>query len=143
MRTDEPIAPETEPIQPFMKDGQSLGGLIVEITQDFSKLIRKEVELARQEATDLLKEKVMAVALIAIGAVLGLLLVPFVMFTIYKVLALFMPEWVAAVTITLVIAAACGAVFMVAKSKLGGKMAPERTIKTLKEDVEWAKNLKK
>jgi len=126
-----------------MNDGQSLGALIVEITQDMSRLLRKEIELAKQETAELIRPKLMAAALIGVGAVLGMLLLPFILFTIYKVLALFMPGWVAAGAVTLATGIACASVFLIAKSKLGGKLIPERTIRTLKEDVEWAKHLKK
>lgn len=126
-----------------MNNGHSLGDLIVEITQDLSRLIRKEIELAKQETAELLRPKLIAGALLAVGVVLGMLLLPFILFTIYLILAIWLPQWVAAAIVTLATAAACGATFLVAKSKLAGKLTPERTIRSLKEDVEWAKNLKK
>lgn len=126
-----------------MNNGHSLGDLIVEITQDLSRLIRKEIELAKGETAELLRPKLVAGALIAVGVILGMLLLPFILFTVYLVLAIWMPNWVASLIVTLVTAAACGTVFFIAKSKLAGKLMPERTIRTLKEDVEWAKHLKK
>jgi len=124
-------------------DGPSLGGLVMEITQDISTLMRKEVELAKQETTELIRTKVKAVGLVVIGAVLALLMLPFVLFTIYQVLALWMPQWLAALIVTLVTGAGCAVMFLAAKSKFDGKLRPERTIRTLKKDVEWAKRLKK
>jgi len=122
---------------------KSLGSLVMEITQDFSKLMRKEVELAKQETTEMVRTKLMAAGLGVVGAVLGLFLVPFVLFTVYQILAVWVANWIAALIVTLLTAAGCGGAFLAAKAKFEGKLKPERTIRTLKKDVQWAKHLKK
>jgi len=126
-----------------LSNGNSLGDLIVEITQDLSRLVRKEIALAKQETAELIRPKLMAAALIAAGVICALLLLPLILFTIIAVLATFMPTWAAALTVTIVTAAGCAGLFILAKAKLAGKLMPERTIRSLKEDVAWAKRLKK
>ena len=124
-------------------DSKGPGQLIVEITTDLSTLIRKEIELAKQEVGELVKTKVQAFGLIAIAAVVGLLFLPFILLTFLEILAIWLPRWSASLIITLLMLAVAAALVLVAKKKLGKKVKPEKTINSLKEDVEWAKNLKK
>ncbi len=124
-------------------DSKGPGQLIVEITTDLSTLIRKEIELAKQEVGDLVKTKVQAFGLIAVAVIVGLLILPFILLTVLEILAIWLPRWSASLIVTLLMLALAGALVFVAKKKLGKNVKPEKTINSLKEDVEWAKNLKK
>ena len=124
-------------------DSKGPGQLIVEITTDLSTLIRKEIELAKQEVGDLVKTKVQAFGLIAVAAMVGLLVLPFILLTFLEILAIWLPRWGATLIVTLSMLAMAGGLILVAKKMLGKKVKPEKTINSLKEDVEWAKNLKK
>ncbi|HVE76515.1 MAG TPA: phage holin family protein [Actinomycetota bacterium] len=124
-------------------DSKGPGQLIVEITTDLSTLIRKEIELAKQEVGELVKTKVQAFGLIAVAAVVGLLFLPFILLTFLEILAIWLPRWSASLIITFSMLAMAGGLVLMAKKKLDRKLKPEKTINSLKEDVEWAKNLKK
>lgn len=124
-------------------NGQSLGGLIKEITFDMSNLVRKEVELAKQEVTELVRTKLLAVGLFVIGGVLGLLIAPFMLLTLIEVIAIWLPRWAATLIVTGLMVAVALLVVLVAKSKFDARMKPEKTIQSLKEDVAWAKRLKR
>lgn len=134
---------QTPPKDSFSRNGQSLGGLIVEITQDISTLIRKEVELAKSELTEVVRAKAISAGLYAIGGLLAMLVIPFVLLTIYEVLKIWLPGWGAALIITSSTAVLAIGIFAVARKKFSQKLKPEETIRTLKEDVEWAKSLKR
>lgn len=122
---------------------QTAGDLLSGIAQDVSKLVRLEIELAKQEIVELAKTKAMALGLSALGAVLGFFIVPFVLLTVFELFALWMPRWVAALLVTVLIAAVCAVVFLVAKKKFEGDMVPKRTVASVKESVAWAKRLKR
>lgn len=112
--------------------------LIGEITGKTSLLIKKEVELAKTEImadlqAELAMVKGLGLALVAALAGLNLLLVALVL-----ALAAWMPGWLAAVIVGVVILVLGAAVGYVSWSRrVTTPLALTR--KTLKEDVRWAK----
>lgn len=123
----------------FVSNGRSLGGLLVEITQDFSTLIRKEVELAKTELTEVVRSKLISAGMFAAGGVLGVLLIPFILLTVFEILKIWLPGWASASIVTGITALLCGVVFAVALKFLRSKTKPQKTIESLKEDVQWIK----
>lgn len=116
------------------------GELIKEITADLSTLVRKEVELAKSEVGQVVKDKAMAAGLFALGGVLAIMIIPFALLTIVEVLAIWLPRWGASLIVTGLMMILAFVVFLFGKKKLRSKFKPEATIRTLKEDVQWAKN---
>jgi cbb3-type cytochrome oxidase subunit 3 len=57
------------------------------------------------------------------------------------VLAIFLPEWLAALLVGVVLAGIAYLLVKQGKERVAeaGKPVPEQTIETVKEDVEWAK----
>jgi Putative Actinobacterial Holin-X, holin superfamily III len=53
-----------------------------------------------------------------------------------------MDAWVAALIVTVIYAAIAGALALMGRDRLRAGMppAPEQTVETVKEDVQWAKN---
>ena len=122
---------------------QTAGDLLSSIAQDVSKLVRLEIELAKQEIVELAKTKAVALGLGALGAVLGLFIVPFLLLTLFELFAVWMPRWVSALLVMVLIAAICGLVFFLAKKKFEGDLVPKRTVASLKESLAWLKRLKR
>ncbi|MCA1840542.1 MAG: phage holin family protein [Actinomycetota bacterium] len=139
---DKPSSLTDTPRAPLM-NGQGPGTLIKEITADLSTLVRKEIELAKQEVGDVVRSKLIAVGVALVVLLLALLLIPFVLLTIIDILDIWLPRWGASSIVTgLMIVMAAVGVF-VAKAKFKGKLLPEATIRSLKEDVEWVKHRKR
>jgi hypothetical protein len=124
-------------------NGKSSGQLIAEIFADASTLVRREIDLARQEITEIVREKATAAGLIAVGVVLGVLVLPFGLFTLYKVLDIWLAGWLAALIVTVFVAVFAAATFLAARRFLKSKFLPEKTIRSVKEDIEWAKDRKR
>lgn len=122
---------------------QSVGSLVSGITADFSTLFRKELELAKEEVSEILRSKLRAVAVGVAGLVLVALLMPMLLFTLVEVLAVWLPRWAASGIVTLVVILFAAVAFLLAKRWFGSKFLPEKTIQSIKEDVQWAKDLKK
>lgn len=131
--------------QPFTSpDGEaSVGDLVKEITEDLSNLVRKEVELARNEISEVVRTKMLGGALFAIAGVIGVLILPFALLTLIEVFALFLPRWGATLAVTVVMIVLGVVVFFVARKQFKSKMLPTQTIQTIKDDIRWAKDLKK
>jgi uncharacterized membrane protein YqjE len=148
--------------QDVLRD-QSLGELLKQLSEETKILVRQELELARSEVTrageavvtlarqelQLAKAEMAEkgrragpgigmvgaaglVALLAAGAL-----------TAFFILALdgALPNWLAALIVALVYAAAAAALYYAGKERVqdAGSLVPEQTIETVKEDVEWAK----
>jgi len=120
----------------------NVGALIKDITTDVSTLVRKEIELAKAEVSQIVKEKLVAVGLFVVGGVVAVLILPFALLTLMEVLAIWLQRWAAALIVTLMMIAGGGLLFVIGAKKIKGKTLPEETIGSIKEDVAWAKNRK-
>ena len=135
------MRPAPEPVAD--RPGESIGGLIRGISEDFSKLARKEVELAKTELSEILQSKIRAAALAGAGVVLASLAIPLVLLFFIELLAVWLPRWAATLIVTLFAGAAAAVAFLMAKRFFDKKFLPEKTVQSLKEDVKWAKDLRK
>lgn len=127
-------APSTPPAQ------QSTIGLVRSIATDTSTLVRKEVELARQELMAAVMSRLVGVAALGAASVFGLLLVIFLGAAAASALDLVFAPWLSRLIVAggfLVMAGGAG-LFGLRKLKKP-PIAPEETKRTVKEDVEWAK----
>lgn len=119
----------------------SVGTLMKEVTEDFSTLIRKEVELAKQELGESVSAKVKGLVTIAIVGVLGFFALIFVLLAIRDGFNEFLPSWASdlATAAVLLLIGALGALF--AKKKLATPISTELTKLSVREDVETLKSL--
>ena len=112
-----------------------------DLTRDLSLLVRQELELARAEMAE--KGRVAAPGLGMIGGagVVGLMAAGALTACSVLVLAIFLPEWLSALIVGGVFAAAAYLLVRRGKEQVGkaGAPIPEQTIETMKEDLEWAK----
>jgi hypothetical protein len=119
---------------------KSLGQLVGEATSELSTLLRKEVELAKAE----LKQDVGAIGkgAGAFGAagVVGYLSVFFLSVALMLGLGEAMPLWAAALVVGGLYLVAAAALGLLGKKSIGRANGAPRTIRTLKEDVEWARH---
>lgn len=122
---------------------KSAGQLIKEISEDFSTLFRKEIELAKQELGSSVATKAKGAAIIAIAALFGFFALIFMLLALRDGLDTLLWTWLADIaTAAILIAVGAGAA-LVAKKKLAEPISTELTKKTVKEDIEWAKTLGK
>lgn len=138
-RTAEEVAP---PPAGFAGD-RSLAYLTREVAESLSRLVRKEVELAREETMEIVRAKVIALAFSAVTLAVVLFIVPFALLTVVEVLAIWLPRWAASLVVTLLMVAVGIVAALAARRFFKSKMLPEQSIESIKEDVRWARNLKK
>lgn len=127
------MAVETRPISAVLQD----------IVGNLQDIVRAEVRLARTEVSEEFAKARSAGVLCGAGAVLAILSATFLLLAIVYALSLVMPPWAAA----LIVAAGVGLVAMVTL-RIGMKRfqtvnAAPKTAASLKENVEWAKQLTK
>lgn len=148
--TDELSDSLADSIHELSDSARTAGDLFSGITEDVSRLVRLEIELAKQEFMEIARPKAVAAGLGLVGLVLALFIVPFLLLTIFEIFDVFMPRWLAALVITLLLAVGSAGLFFFAKSRIEGSFKPERTInslsdtmRSLKESLSWANRTKK
>lgn len=122
---------------------KSAGQLMKEVTEDLSTLIRKEVELAKQEVGQSIATKVKGLVVIAIAAVIGFFALIFALLAIRDGFATFLWTWAADLATTGVLLFLAAIAGLVAKKKLTAPVSAEMTKQSLKDDAEMVKSLGK
>jgi uncharacterized membrane protein YqjE len=120
---------------------QSLGELMKQLAEQMSRLIRSEVRLARAETAEKAQVYARAAGMLGAAAVVGLLAgFAMTLFLIY-LLKLALPLWAAALIVTVVYGVVGFALLATGRKKLQKARTPlpERTVESVKEDVEWLK----
>src|SRR5947209_7685436 len=112
--------------------------LVKSIATDTATLVRKEVELARRETMEALMARAKAAAALAGAGVMALIAVAFLGAAAAGALDHVMAPWASRIVVAggfLLLAGIAAAIgWMRAKRP---PIAPKRTVKTVKEDVEW------
>jgi len=123
------------------RDDRSLGELFAELSEKTSTLVKKEIELARHEMTRSATDMARKSAMIGVGGAIAY--AGFIVLLIgaaWLLATIGLPTWVAFV-LAGGIALAVGA-FLAMRAAQALKtvsVVPERTVETIKQDVEWAK----
>ena len=114
--------------------------LVGQVAGDVGTLVKKEVQLARQEVTEGIAARVKAVAAFGVVAILGLFVVGFLGAALAAGLAEIMATWLALLIVAgifVALAVIAGAIGVLKLKQ--PPLKPERTKETIKEDVEWAR----
>lgn len=124
------------------RDEQSLGELFSDLSQQTSTLVKKEIELARHEVTRSVTTLGKDAAMIAIGGVIAYAGVIVVLIGLGWLLATIgLPVWLAFVLVgAIVVAIGAFLAWRAIQEMKKVSVVPERTVETVKEDVEWAKD---
>lgn len=121
---------------------QPIPELLKQLASETTTLVRQELELAKAEMKEKGRKAGPGVGLI--GAAGGVALLAGGAMTAFLILALdgFMPNWLAALIVTVGYGVIAGVLYVQGKEKVddAGSPAPRQTIETVKEDVEWAKH---
>lgn len=122
---------------------KSAGQLMKEVTEDLSTLVRKEVELVKQEVGQSISTKVKGVVIIAIAGSLGFFGLIFGLLAIRDGLDETLWTWVSDLATMALLFLFAAVAAMVAKKKLTTPISTDLTKQTLKDDVEMVKSLGK
>jgi uncharacterized membrane protein YqjE len=120
---------------------RSMAEILKDIIGNVQEIVRGEVRLAKQEVKAETSKAWNSARMLMVGWILALFAAGYVLLGVVYALALSIPAWAAAgaVGIALAIAAAASISAGMNKWKLVHP-APEKTIETIKENVQWMKN---
>ncbi|MFN8445914.1 MAG: phage holin family protein [Caldilineaceae bacterium] len=145
MATEQRVQNPTDDVAPqavtSSNNNRSLGDLFNELSQDFSYLIRKEVELARTEVMENLNRAQRGIVLMVAAGLLGyaalIVLLVGLADLLYAWTGVF---WLSALIIAVAVGVISAVLYFSGRSALSNvRLAPEQTIESLKDDAQWAK----
>ena len=135
---------ERRPLQAQRSDDRTLQELWSDITSQTGTLLRQEVELAKMETKEELGRAAKAGVLFSVAGVSGLLTLVLMSFAAAWGLAAVIPEGFAFLLVGLVYAVVTGVLLARARKRAAEiDLPPRQTVETLKEDVQWARALRR
>jgi hypothetical protein len=123
-------------------DEQSLGELVATATRDLSLLVHKEVELAKAEISEEAKRAGIGAGFLGGAGFVGLF--AFVFLSVAAALAISegadLPFWAGFLCIGGGYGGLAGLLGVLGLGKVVKVRPPQRTIRTVRDDIEWAKH---
>ncbi len=121
--------------------GQPIGELVKQLSEQTSTLVRQEIELAKTELTERGKTAGTGAGLLGGAGLVGLLAAGAFTALLILLLDKAMDTWIAALIVAVVYGAVAALLAVKGRDRLreGMPPAPEQTVESVKEDVQWAK----
>jgi uncharacterized membrane protein YqjE len=119
---------------------RSLSGVLQDIIRNVQEIVRSEVRLAKTEILEEAAKAKSSALLLGAGAVTAIFAIFFLLLMIVYALALVVPRWTAALIVGAALAVVANVMLTAGVRRFKQiHPTPERTVETLKENVEWAK----
>ena len=119
----------------------SAAELVKELSEQTSRLVRQEVELAKAELAIKGKRAGIGAGMFGGAGLLALYAVGALITAAIAALATAVDTWLAAVIVAVVLGAAAGVAALMGKNKVQEALppVPEDSVESVKEDVQWTK----
>lgn len=122
---------------------ESFRDLLAQLANGSAALVRDEIDLVKQEIFEKIRSLRTGVISIVVGAVIGLLALMALCATVIIALSKPMGPAVAALVTGVALAVIAGMIVLAGLRMIKRtKLKPEHTIRTLKEDKEWLKQMR-
>jgi uncharacterized membrane protein YqjE len=123
-----------------MAPDRSIGAVLSDIVGDLQHIIRAEVRLAKSEIREEVGKAKRGAIFIAAGGVVLTIAFGLMLLAAVYALATVWPPWMAALAVGGATALIGGLLAMSGKSQLGAVvLPPQKTVSTVKENLQWAK----
>ena len=124
-----------------LRDERSLGDLFSDLSRETTTLVRQEVQLAKAELTQSATEAARGIGMLVAGGAVAYAGLFFLLLAIvFGLIEAGWDAWLSALVVGLVVVAIGAILVLRARESLKpANLAPRRTVETLKEDQEWAK----
>jgi hypothetical protein len=118
-----------------------IGELLRHLSEETTRLVHQELELAKAELTQKGRQAGLGAGLFGAAGAIGLLAAAALTACFILVLDAAMPAWLAALIVAVVYGAVAAVLALRGRDRVKQAVppVPEQTIQTVKEDVEWAK----
>ena len=131
----------TAPIRQTTSNGRTMSEVLQDIAANIQEIVRSEFRLAKVEIHEETTKAVRSSIPLVIGVLLSLYALGFILLAVVHALSMVVDAWLA----TLIVGAGVLVVSMILVS-VGRKrfkqvkVVPEKTVVTVKENVQWAKH---
>ena len=124
-----------------LRDERSLGDLFSDLSRETTTLVRQEVQLAKAELSQSATEAARGIGMLVAGGAVAYAGLFFLLLAIvFGLIEAGWDAWLSALVVGLVVVALGAILVLRARESLKpANLAPRRTVETLKEDQEWAK----
>jgi uncharacterized membrane protein len=125
-------------------NNRSIADVLQDILVNVQTIIRSEVRLAKTEVTEDVSKAGRAAGIMGGGLVGGLFTVWLLLLTSLFALSTVMPFWAAALVLLVIMAVVTAILLTAGKKRFKTvHLVPEKTIETMRENVEWVKSQSK
>jgi Putative Actinobacterial Holin-X, holin superfamily III len=127
--------------EPDRRDA-STADLLRDLSEQTSRLVRQELELAKAELSVKGKRAGIGAGMFGGAGLLGLFAFGALTAAIIAALSLAVATWLAALIVAVIYGAAAGALALTGKGKVqqATPPVPEQSVESVKEDVQWTKS---
>jgi len=123
-----------------MQVDRSISDIFQNIVANVQEIVRSEVRLAKTEIREEAVKAKSSAAMLGAGAVTAVFALLFILLTLVYALAEVMPNWAAALIVGAALAIVAAVIIAAGLKQLKAIQAtPQRTVHTIKENVQWAK----
>ena len=122
---------------------RSISAVLHDIVGNIQDIVRCEIRMAKTELTEELGKSRSALMLFGIGALMLTFSALFLLLAAVYALSLLVPEWAAALIVGAGVCAIAALCVGAGVKRLKAVRAAPKTVVSLKENVEWAKQLTK
>ena len=122
-------------------EGQTLGALVHQLSQQLPELIRSEMRLAQAEVAEKGKRAGVGLGMFSVAGLLAFFGLAALITTAILALALVVDAWLAALLVGLVLLACAAVAGVMGKNKVAeaGPPVPQRAVEGVKEDIATVK----
>jgi len=125
---------------PPMQNGRSMAEVLQDIVANIQEIFRSEFRLAKVEIQQQTAVATRSAVPLIIGALLGLYALGFLLLAAVHALSIVVDPWLASLIVGVAVLAVSLALISVGKNRLKQvKVVPEKTVETVKENMQWAK----
>lgn len=118
----------------------SIAETVHKIAMDLSRIIQGEFRLARSELSEKAKAVGSGAVALGVAAVAGVLAAACVVTACIAALTIVLPLWLSALITAVLLGFVAGPAYAVGRAKITHvDVVPERTVDTMKESIQWAK----
>jgi uncharacterized membrane protein YqjE len=133
--------PPPDPTQEDLRE-RPLPELLKQLSEETTRLVHQELELAKAELTQKGRQAGMGAGLFGAAGAIGFLALAALTTCFILALDAVLPAWLAALIVAVVYGVIAAVLAMQGRNKVrqATPPVPEQTIETVKEDVQWLKN---
>ena len=119
---------------------RSMGTVVSDIVGDLQQIVRAEVRLAKVEVREEIGKAQRGAMFLAAGGIFLTLALGLMLLAAVYGLATIWPAWAAALAVAAGTALVGGVLAMSGKGQIGSvDLTPDKTVETVKENLQWAK----